>query len=200
MKKEEFLKQLRSRLKGLPKDDLENRVRFYGEMIDDRMDDGMSEEDAVKEVGTVDEVVKQIAAETPLVNLVKERTKPKRALKVWEIILLTLGFPLWFPLALTAFILCLVGYLLIWVLDIVVYAVEISFAAATIASIVAFFASMATGQPMLFWLGSAILCAGASILLAFGCVGITKATLKLSKRILVGIKTAFLGKGNENNE
>ena len=128
MKKEEFLKELKRRLKGLPKDDLENRIRFYGEMIDDRIDDGMSEEDAVKEVGTVDEVVAQIAAETPLARLVKERTKPKRSLRAWEIILLILGFPLWFPLALTALILCLVGYLLIWVLDIVVYAVELAFA------------------------------------------------------------------------
>ena len=200
MKKEEFLKELKKRLKGLPKDDLENRIRFYGEMIDDRIDDGMSEEDAVKEVGTVDEVVAQIAAETPLARLVKERTKPKRSLRTWEIILLILGFPLWFPLALTALILCLVGYLLIWVLDIVVYAVELAFAVASIGSIVALFASMATGQPMMFWLGSAILCAGAAMLLAFGCVGITKATLKVSKRILIGIKTAFLGKGNKNNE
>ena len=200
MKKEEFLKELKRRLKGLPKEDLENRIRFYGEMIDDRMDDGMSEEDAVKEVGTVDEVVKQIAAETPLARLVKERTKPKRSLRAWEIVLLILGFPLWFPLALTALVLCLVGYLLIWVLDIVVYAVELAFAVASIGAIVAFFASMATGQPMVFWLGAAILCAGVAILLAFGCVGITKATLKLSKRILIGIKTSFLRKGNNNNE
>ena len=80
MYKNEFLTELRNRLQGLPQDDLDNRINFYEEMINDRMDEGKSEEEAVAEIGSVDEVVTQIASETPLLKLVKEKAKPKRAL------------------------------------------------------------------------------------------------------------------------
>ena len=45
MTKKEFFALFRQELAGLPKDDLENRVSFYEEMIDDRMAEGKSEED-----------------------------------------------------------------------------------------------------------------------------------------------------------
>ena len=195
MTKNEFLTELRSKLNGLPKDDLDNRINFYEEMINDRMDDGKSEEEAVADIGTVDEVVKQIASETPLLKLVKEKTKPKRSLRAWEIVLLILGFPLWFPLLLTAIILCLVAYSLIWVFVVVAYSVELALAASSLAGIVVFFISLVTGQPNIISLGCAIMAAGGAILLYFGCVGITKATIKLSRAIILAIKTAFIRKG-----
>lgn len=40
MKKEEFLAELRSKLSGLPKEDIDNRIEFYNEMIEDRIDEG----------------------------------------------------------------------------------------------------------------------------------------------------------------
>ncbi len=63
MNKQEFLNALRSQLKGLPKDELENRISFYEEMINDRMDEGLSEEAAVADIGgeDVDAVVTQEA-------------------------------------------------------------------------------------------------------------------------------------------
>ena len=47
MKKQEFLNELRKQLAGLPKDDLDNRINFYEEMINDRMDEGLSEEEDI---------------------------------------------------------------------------------------------------------------------------------------------------------
>ena len=46
MNKQEFLNQLRSGLNGLPHEEIEERVMFYSEMIDDRVEEGLSEEDA----------------------------------------------------------------------------------------------------------------------------------------------------------
>ena len=46
MSKQEFLDQLRARLSGLPRQDVIERLNFYSEMIDDRMEEGLSEEDA----------------------------------------------------------------------------------------------------------------------------------------------------------
>ena len=197
MNKKEFLEELKNRLAGLPKDDLDNRLSFYSEMIDDRVDEGKSEEEAVNEIGSVDEVVKQIASETPLTTLVKERVKPKESFPAWAIVLLVFGFPLWFPLALTALILCLVAYLLIWVLVIVTYSVEISLIVSSVGSIIAFFTSLFTGEFSAVSLGAAIMCAGGAALFIFACIWATKGTLALSKSIFTSIKTSIMRKGNK---
>ena len=108
MTKQEFLTALREKLQGLPQKDVDERISFYEEMINDRIDDGKTEEEAVADIGSVDLIVEEIARDTSLVKLVKEKITPKREIKAWEIVLLVLGFPLWFPLALTALILALV--------------------------------------------------------------------------------------------
>lgn len=195
MNKQEFLNELRARLNGLPKNDIEERLAFYEEMINDRMDEGFSEQEAVDDIGTVDEIVEQIAKETPLVKLVKEKVRPKRSLKAWEIVLIAISSPIWFPLVLTAFILCLVAYLLIWVLALVVYTVEASLIVASLAGFITFIAYMANGQFHLMSLGTGVMCAGAAVLMIFACIGATKLTIKLSKKIILAIKRAFIRKG-----
>ena len=80
MKKQEFLARLRKSLRGLPKNDVEERLTFYGEMIDDGIEDGLSEEDAVSRIGSVDEIARRTIADIPLAKIAKERIKPKRKL------------------------------------------------------------------------------------------------------------------------
>ena len=94
MSKAEFLEVLRKRLSGLPREEVEERLAFYNEMIDDRIEDGLTEAEAVAGIGSVDDVARQIMAEIPLTTLVREKVRPKRILRVWEIILLVLGFGL----------------------------------------------------------------------------------------------------------
>ena len=77
MNKQQFLAQLRKGLSGLPQNDIEERLTFYSEMIEDQMEDGLSEEEAVSAIGSVDESVAQVVAETPLVKIAKEKIKPK---------------------------------------------------------------------------------------------------------------------------
>jgi len=196
MTKQEFLRELEKKLQGLPKDDLNDRLSFYEESINDRMEEGKSEEEAVAELGTVDEIVNEIAKDVPLHKLVKERVKPKRSLKAWEIVLLVLGFPLWFPLILTALILCIVFYLLTWILVIVTYALETGFWVAAVSSLVVFFMNAFSGSVNLVALGSSIATFGLAILFIFACIGATKVSILLSKKIVLGIKSAFIKKGN----
>ena len=195
MKKEEFLGELRKKLAGLPKEDIENRVSFYDEMISDMVDDGKSEEEAINSLGGVDGVVNEIAKDTPLVKLVKERYKPSRKLTGFEIFLLVLGFPLWFPLLMVFLSLCLVCYILVWVLVIVSYAVEAGLIGGAVATGIAFFAGLFAGGFNIMTLGTLLFSIGASCLFIFACIGATKLTLKFSKRILVGIKSSFIKKG-----
>lgn len=195
MTKQEFLDALRKYLTGLPQDEIEERISFYSEMIDDEVADGKSEEEVIEQIGSIDDVVMEIAGGIPLVKLVKEKIKPKRKLKAWEIVLLILGFPLWFPLLLTGLIIALVFYLLIWILVIVSYAVEASLIVASVGSLVVFVASMAGGQFNLISLGISIMCAGGAALFLFVCYWATKGTLKFTKFLSRKIKQSFIRKG-----
>ena len=63
MNREEFLSEIQRRLRGLPQEDIDERIAFYKEIIEDRMEEGLTEEEAVKEIGTVNSVVNQIMNE-----------------------------------------------------------------------------------------------------------------------------------------
>ena len=196
MLKQEFLNALREGLNGLPEADIEERLTFYGEMIDDRIEEGRTEEEAVNEIGPVDEVVQQIVAETPLTRLVKEKIKPKRRMRAWEIVLLILGFPLWFPLLVAAGAVVLALYVTLWSLVIALWAIEVAFivsAVALLCGAVVFFVS-GHGLAGMFALGAALILAALSIFLFFGCVAASKGTVLLAKKIVIGIKNLFVGK------
>ena len=194
MTKNEFLSELRVKLQGLPPADIDERVNFYEEMIDDRIDEGEREEDIIEEIGDVDDVVMEIAKDTPLVKLVKEKIKPKRKIKTWEVILLVAGFPLWFPLAIVALVLILVFWLLVWVMVLVTYSVEIALAGSSVAGAISFAAYFIHGEMNLTSLGISIMCAGAAFLMIFACIGATKGSIKLSRKIVTSIKMLFIGK------
>ena len=196
MKKQEFLNELRKQLAGLPKDDLDNRINFYEEMINDRMDEGLSEEEAVADIGTVDDIVKQIASETPMLRLVAEKAKPKRTLRAWEIVLIVLGFPLWLPLLIVGLVLLFVGCLLFWILVIVTYVVEVALVGSSVLGFVTFMAYLLDGGVVNFIpLGYAIIALGLAFVFVFACIGATKLTIFLHKKMFIGIKSAFIRKG-----
>ena len=164
------------------------------------MDEGKSEEEAVADIGTVDEVIKQIAKETPLVSLVKHKMKPKRRLRGWEVVLIILGFPLWFPLMITAFVLMFVGFILMWTGAIVTYAVEASLIAATFMSLLSFFLGYFDGSGItanLPYIGMALMCFGGAIGFGFACFGVSKGMAKATRGMFIGIKSWFIRKGDK---
>ena len=197
MNKKEFLEELEKRLQALPKEEIQERLEFYSEAIDDRVEEGKTEEQAIEEIGTVDEVTWEIVKKTPLVTLVKEKVKPKRRIRAWEIVLLCVGFPLWFPLLITAIVLILVAYILAWVLVIITYSVEIAAASAGLAAISSGIAIFFSGA---HWLGfgtaaAGIMCVGFAILWIFACVGATKASIQLTRAIILSIKKKLVKRG-----
>ena len=52
MTKASFLGELRLRLASLPDADIQEALEYYEEMIDDRIEAGMDEEEAVRTLGT----------------------------------------------------------------------------------------------------------------------------------------------------
>ena len=58
MNKQEYLESIRSRISAMPADDVNRFMDYYSEMIDDRVEDGLSEEEAVADMGSPDAAVK----------------------------------------------------------------------------------------------------------------------------------------------
>ena len=72
MNKRQFLAALQEQLNGLPQGDIEKSLDYYKEMLEDRIEEGMAEEDAVNAMGPLEEIVSQILMETSLPKLVKD--------------------------------------------------------------------------------------------------------------------------------
>ena len=65
MTRAELAALLRERLSGMPEADIERSVEYYGEMVADRMEDGLTEAEAVAGIGTPEEIAAQILASLP---------------------------------------------------------------------------------------------------------------------------------------
>ncbi len=198
MTKQEFIDALRAKLSGLPKKDVEERISFYSEMIDDRIEEGMSEEEAVSQIGSSDEVASQIVSEIPLTRIVKEKIKPKKSLEAWEIVLLVLGAPVWLPLLFAAVSVIFSLYIVLWSVIISLWSVEISFIAVSVAGVFSGVIHVITGSVFagIALIGAGITFAGLSVFLFFGCKGATRGILLLTQKIAFGIKNLFLRKEN----
>ena len=196
MNKQEFLAQLREGLNGLPQEDIDERIAFYGEMIDDRLEDGLTEEEAVEAIGTTDEVVAQIIADTPLTKLVKERVKPKRKLKVWEIVLIAAGSPVWVPLLIGTAAVAFALYVILWAIVVLLWAVDLALAVCLpgCAFSAALFFGQGYGASGFATLGAGVLCGGLAVFLFFGCLAAVKGTALLAKKAVLGIKSLFIRK------
>lgn len=194
MSKQEFLNELRKGLFGLPQEDIERSIDFYSEMIDDRIEEGLTEAQATAAVGSVKDIVSQILSETSPNRAVK--VKPNRTLKAWEVILLVLGSPIWLPLLMAAVIVLMAFYIVIWSLVITMYAVDISLVVGGIAGIFASVMYILSGNFVVcvLFAGAALICLGLSILLFFGFNQITKGILFVSKTIVLQIKSWIVRK------
>ncbi len=197
MHKQEFLERLQKGLSGLPQDDIEQRLTFYSEMIDDRMEDGLSEQEAVSDVGDVDAIVTQIIADIPFSKLVREKIKPKKHMRSWEIVLLVLGSPVWLSLLIAAVAVLLSLYISLWAVIISVWAVFASFVGCAIGGIVAGSAFIFGGNVLagIAMVGAAIVCIGFSVFLFYGCKVAAKGVLVLTKKLALGLKNCFRKKG-----
>lgn len=198
MLKQEFLDRLRAQLSGLPQRDVDERLAFYSEMIDDRIEDGLSEEEAVFGVGRVEEVASQIIADVPLLRLAKEKIKPNRRLRAWEIILLAIGSPIWLSLLISAVAVMISLYAVLWSVIISLWSVFVSMIACALAGVAAGIGFAYFVDPLagVATLGAGIVCAGLSIFLFFGCLAATKGCVLLTKKIACGIKKRVAGKAD----
>lgn len=196
MNKAEFLLELTHRLSQLPSEEVSDRWTYYNEMIDDRMEDGLTEEQAVAELGTMDEIIDQIVSEVPLHRLVLNRAKPKQKMGQWTITLLILGFPVWFPILISLFAVVFSLWVVLWSVVISLYAVDLALMASAAGGVLGALVLFVAGQSLQgeFLFGCGIACAGVSILLLLGCNLAAKGAVTASKGLLLGLKRLLLGR------
>jgi uncharacterized membrane protein len=196
MKREEYLDRIRALLQDLPPEDLERSLAFYAESIADRMEDGMSEEEAVASMESPEEAANAILLEQPLPTLVKVRVKERRQLSALEILLLVLGFPLWLPLLLTALVLVFTFILLAWVLVLVPASVCLALGVSAIAVLFAGVLSLTKiALPALLAApGAALILAGLAILAGFIVVGTVRLALIVTRALVRGLKSLLIRK------
>ena len=196
MNKSEFIFELESKLSGLPLEEVEERIGFYIEMIEDRMEDGLSEEEAVLAVGSVDSIAEQILADIPLVKIAKERMKPKRRMGAWEIVLLVVGSPIWLALGLSAFAVVLSVYVCLWAVIICLWAAFASFCGGAIGGIASGVVYICLRNDFLglALIGAGVVLAGVAILMFYASKAVTKGLLWLTKKTALCIKKRFIKK------
>ena len=198
MKKDEFLIKLTAGLSNLPQSEVEGRILFYSEMLDDKMEEGMTEEDAVASLGTIESIIDQIIADIPLSALIKNRIKRKsdKKLPTWAIVLLAVGSPIWFALIVAAFAVAISLYAVIWAVAVSLWTLPVAFSAGAILGVFTFFYSICIGKfaTAFMLLGAGIVCVGLAILSFYACIYITKGGAWLTKKISLGIKKCFTKK------
>lgn len=190
MTKNEFTGILKSRINHLPKSERRKILQYYYEMISERMEDGMTEAEAIDALGNLDELFSEY---TPVP---KEPKKGVR-LRAWHIIMLILGSPLWICLVVAMLCLVLAFYIVIWVLVFACYAVFAALAFSAFACVAAGFISLFTAGPAYFfaYMGAGFVLSGLALLWLMPCNLLAKAMAKLSGKVGKGIFRFFFKRG-----
>jgi uncharacterized membrane protein len=211
MTKQEFLDKLQAGLSGLTESDAQERLNFYSEMIDDRMEEGFSEEQAVAQIGDVGEIVASILAEIPkkapehVITSVekpthktqKGKTEDKKRMETWQILLLILGFPLWLPLLAAAFSVVISLIAVLWSLVGTLWGALFGTLAGcgigvTLLGLGCIIAGKWVMGIALF--GAGLACIGLAVFAFYGCIYTTKGAAWLTKMTFVGIAKLFKGR------
>ena len=191
MNKQDFLAALRGFLNDLPAEDIRRSLDFYAEMIDDHMEEGMTEEDAVAAVGSAEQIADQIRGDAGAAP-----RKPKRKVKPWSLALILLGLPLWLPLLLAAASVIISIYVSIWAVIISLYATAVALGISSIVIFLMPLLYIPTGNVAgaCLVLGAAMVLTGITILLFVGLKPVTKGTVWLTKKSFVWLKRLFVRK------
>ena len=180
MKRDEFLGRLDELLACLPAEQVEETKAFYAEVIADRMEDGMSEEEAVTAMGTPGEVAEAALDELPAVPRAIARTRRRSTVLLW--VLTIVGSPVWLPLLVAFAAVAVTAYVCIWVLALCVWVIAAALGAVGAASLALVAAGVAVGHApyVIAMLGCGLAFVGAALLVGAGAWEASKQIARLS--------------------
>ncbi len=210
MDKQIFLTSLDRKLSGIEgvsEEDRERSTEYYSEIIDDRVEEGLSEEEAVKALGSIEEIVSQILAGLPRESSRKkekepeEKSKPKETggIRVWLVVLLVLGAPIWLPLLLGGIVTALSLYITLWFMVLSLAIIDLGFGITAIAGIGCGIIRLCVGEflPAALFAGIGLIFLGLSIFLFFGWWYAGKGIGILTAKGIKKLISSFRGKGKK---
>lgn len=192
MNKTEFLDALRHALGKLPSYEVEQSIAFYAEMIDDRIEDGMSEQEAVAALGSVHAIAAQIVAETPPIP--KAIAKANTGSRTLNIVLLVAFSPIWVPIALGLAAAALAAYVAIWAVILALWATDAAVVLMPIAGLVSLASLGIEGSipSGIFALGITLIASGIGLLASFGVFWASRLLFRATRSFARRIASLFV--------
>lgn len=191
MSKEKFINELRSKLRRLPKEEVDNAIAYYLDYFEDA---GKDEAEVIKELDSPSTIASQILADyafSPDTEEKKTSSLNKISLIVLSIFAAPIALPLAFAFVMVLFAMLIVVVALIFSFGAVAVALFVSGIASFVAGILVFFQGPATG---IFYIGSGLIVIALGI---FAGIGI-KALVPNVFSVIRNMTTSFLGKFNKS--
>lgn len=182
MNKQQFMKELNKRLKGLSEEDRKDALSYYEEFFEDS---GVGEKDDVTNLtGKPEDVARKIIGESvdKQDKVMNDEGGIKNSMKaVWLVILGICAAPIAFPLLIVAVVLVFVFFVVMFSLGISFAAVAISMIAMGILLLIGMI--WTSGAQLLVLLGMALICIGGGLLFFFLVSAVFKACGRLSLKL-----------------
>lgn len=195
MSKADFLRLLERALMQLSEEERQKNLEYYSELLDDMMEEGMTEAEATAKLGSPNQIAQSILQEMPLGKLVSTRMKPKSGWTPLAIVLAVVGSPVWVPLLLATIAIVLAVFVSIWALGFAAVAVVIALAVAVVAApIFAVRAAVMTLPLGLMLLGAGLVLLGLCVLGGLMAVELCKLLWQLTVWLAHKIKGLFIRK------
>lgn len=195
MSKEEYLKQLKEKLKRLPKEDFEHAVEYFEEYFADAGEE--NEAKAIEDLGSPQEAAEQIIHEIAL-DYSKEPVKNvRRGLNgLWVILLALFAAPIALPLVFTGIVLVITAVAVVWILLLTLLLMGACAVITGPLTVIAGFTVLTKSIPVFMTcLGIGLMATGIGAALTYGMYLLCRAFLVWTLRRLAGM----LRKGGRSN-
>jgi len=195
MNKVQFLRSLRELLAQLPEAEINKHTQYYSEIIEDMMEDGLTEQDAIASIGDINEIAASILMDYPIKTLVKTRSTPKGGWTAAAIVFAIIGSPIWIPILIAILSVILAIYIVIWAVVISLFACVIAIAA-TLAAAIVVGAKLLIVTPAvgLLMIGTGLTGLAINVFLFWLVIAAAKGCVKLTAAVGRGIKSALIRK------
>lgn len=192
MTKQEFLSELERALGKLPHAEVEQALAFYDEAISDRMEDGLSEAEAVADLGPVDEIAAQIAAETPPIP--RAIARANTGSRTLNIVLLAVFSPIWIPIVLAVAAAALAVYVAIWAVIAALWAVDAVLVLMPFAGLAVLASTLGGGMPLpgVFVFGLSLVSSGFGLVASFAVFWASKLLFQATRTFARWIVSLFV--------
>ncbi len=196
MNKKDFFKQIKDNLEGFEKSEISEIIIYYEEIIADKIENGLTEEEAVKSLGDVKSITNEIKF-----NIVMKRSEKKstNSLKNFLIILGICSTPILLPLGITFAVLYFVLYLVLFSLILAFGLSGICAIIAVLAQGIISFISGGEISVILIQLGLGLSIGAFLILLALWVFSFTKILLNNTNKLFLKTIKKKSKKGDDIN-